>query len=194
MRSAQADTASKPASKTHLSTVEPIFSNKNHTNVFEHFQFCLHFCFEIDCFFLCFAWYLLSWFESFNPRLWGPDWAFKQLRVKPNNPGLPKNSTQLTRAVGFRETSRKHHENHRFTQLQPHLASSIFAAVECKPSVGPNCITTDSSKRSCSSVMVEAVEVEATTKLKKNNMFQWNWAYLLNFYGWCSQQLKSRVM
>ena len=105
-----------------------------------------------------------------------------------------KNSTQLTRAVGFRETSRKHHENHRFTQLQPHLASSIFAAVECKPSVGPNCITTDSSKRSCSSVMVEAVEVEANQVEKNNNMFMWNWAYLLNFYGWCSQQLKLLVI
>ena len=47
-------------------------------------------------------------FVDMNPSIRGfgaPDWAFKQLRVKPNNPGLNKNSTQLTKAVGFRETS-----------------------------------------------------------------------------------------
>lgn len=100
MRSAQADTASKPASKTHLSTVEQFFLTKIIQQYFNMFTFAVKLITFFALFDICFV--------DMNPSIRGfgaPDWAFKQLRVKPNNPGLNKNSTQLTKAVGFRETS-----------------------------------------------------------------------------------------
>lgn len=157
MRSAQADTASKPASKTHLSTVEPIFLTK----IIQQYFNISHLLWNWSLFLLCLISALFDiCFVDLNPSIRG----FRVRTELSNNFGSSlitqawtKTQRSWQKLLGFGK-HRKHHKNHRFTQLQPHLASSIFAAVECKPSVGPNWVTTDSSKRSCSSVKVEVVE------------------------------------
>ena len=166
MRSAQADTASKPASKTHLSTVEPIFSNKKHIQICKHILSLFFLFFSFSSFTFC---SLLLWFESFNPRLWGPDWAFKQLRVKPSNPGLNKNSTQWTKAVGFRKTSPK---NHRFTQLSCNHTWQVLSSLQWNVNL-----------------RWDQIELPPTPprghapqwRLKWLKPFQWNWDIFLTF-------------